>query len=101
MQGYDGYCKGAMRGDDECGNTMQGYDGYCKGAMHRASTICPQSKNIASVMRGFKSAVTIRARNIDGGFAWQSNYYDHIIRTNTELTRIRNYIKNNPGKWNM
>jgi len=50
-------------------------------------------------MRGFKSAVTIRARKIDNGFSWQSKYYDHIIRTNIELFRIKNYIINNPGKW--
>ncbi|HPT21865.1 MAG TPA: hypothetical protein PLR88_07965 [Bacteroidales bacterium] len=60
----------------------------------------PQSKNLASIMRKFKSAVTIRARKIDNGFSWQSKFYDHIIRTDIELFRIRNYIRNNPDKWN-
>ena len=32
-------------------------------------------------------------------FDWQSKYYDHIIRTNIELIRIRNYIKANPANW--
>ncbi|PIP06944.1 MAG: transposase, partial [Syntrophobacterales bacterium CG23_combo_of_CG06-09_8_20_14_all_48_27] len=27
------------------------------------------------------------------------NYYDHIIRNESELERIREYIVNNPLKW--
>ena len=30
---------------------------------------------------------------------WQRNYYEHIIRDNSDLTHIREYIANNPGKW--
>ena len=30
---------------------------------------------------------------------WQRNYYDHIIRNEKELNRIRDYIINNPLKW--
>ena len=30
---------------------------------------------------------------------WQRNYYEHIIRNEKELTRIREYIKNNPAQW--
>ena len=30
---------------------------------------------------------------------WQRNYYDHIIRDETELTKIRDYIINNPLNW--
>ena len=30
---------------------------------------------------------------------WQRNYYDHIIRDETDLQRIRLYIHNNPMKW--
>jgi len=33
------------------------------------------------------------------GRLWQRNYYDHIIRNETELTRIREYIVNNPLQW--
>ncbi|MDM8158642.1 hypothetical protein QUH73_02310 [Labilibaculum sp. K2S] len=32
-------------------------------AMHRVSTFGSQSKNLASIIRGFKSSVTINARN--------------------------------------
>ncbi len=30
---------------------------------------------------------------------WQRNYYEHIIRNENELNRIREYIINNPKKW--
>ncbi len=32
-------------------------------------------------------------------FAWQRNYYEHIIRNEEELTRLREYIRMNPLKW--
>lgn len=33
------------------------------------------------------------------GKLWQSGFYDHIIRTNAALERIRRYIANNPSRW--
>ena len=32
-------------------------------------------------------------------FAWQSNYYEHIVRDEQSLFNIREYIKNNPANW--
>jgi hypothetical protein len=34
-------------------------------------------------------------------FAWQRGYYDHIIRTEESLSRIREYIRNNPIRWHL
>jgi len=31
---------------------------------------------------------------------WQRNYYEHIIRNENGYNRIRNYIIQNPSKWN-
>jgi REP element-mobilizing transposase RayT len=33
------------------------------------------------------------------GKLWQRNYYEHIIRNENELNRIREYIQKNPLKW--
>lgn len=33
------------------------------------------------------------------GPVWQHNYYEHIIRNEPELFRIRKYILGNPAKW--
>lgn len=61
----------------------------------------PQSKNLASIIRGFKSAVTINARKTNPIFAWQPRFHDHIIRNDESLKRIREYTINNPLKWHL
>ena len=33
------------------------------------------------------------------GRLWQRNYYEHIIRNERELARIRHYIRDNPVNW--
>ena len=35
------------------------------------------------------------------GKLWQRNYHDHIIRNDKELNDIREYIINNPLKWDL
>jgi putative transposase len=42
-----------------------------------------------------------RSRDTTGHTLWQRNYYEHIIRTENELSRIRGYIQNNPLKWGL
>lgn len=32
-------------------------------------------------------------------FGWQERYHEHIIRDQGELSRISNYIINNPANW--
>ena len=59
----------------------------------------PQAKNLGSVMRGFKSAVTMYALNHNIVFGWQPRYYEHIIRNFDEFQRIADYIRNNPANW--
>jgi len=59
----------------------------------------PQSKNLASIIRGFKTGVTKNARVIHLDFAWQSGFHDRIIRNIEEYQRISTYIRNNPANW--
>lgn len=73
-------------------------------AKHRVSTregnkFMPQSKNLASVIRGIKSAVTMYARKNNISFAWQTRFHDRIIRNKEECNRIAEYIENNPINW--
>ncbi|MCX6785685.1 MAG: transposase [Candidatus Komeilibacteria bacterium] len=58
-----------------------------------------QSKNLAAIIRAYKSTVKKYANEHDIEFNWQPRYYEHIIRDNDELNRIREYIKNNPLNW--
>ena len=58
------------------------------------------SKTIGSIIRGFKIGVTKWFRqNTDIYVVWQRNFYEHIIRNEDELNRIRQYIIDNPKKW--
>lgn len=70
-----------------------------KDAMHRVSTFGAQSKNLASIIRGFKSSVTVFARKNNIDFQWQSLFHDHIIRNEKSFINISNYIINNPINW--
>ncbi|MCD6499128.1 MAG: transposase [Deltaproteobacteria bacterium] len=66
-----------------------------EGAMNRAPTL-------GNVVRGFKGRVTIginRMSNISVVRVWQRNYYEHVVRNEKDLDRIREYIMGNPGRW--
>jgi len=70
-----------------------------------------QPKSISSFISGFKSAVNSKIDDyIDAhhlkipkynrkNHFFQPNYHDHIIRNNTSYQNIKNYIINNPKKW--
>ncbi len=58
-----------------------------------------QSKNLASIIRGFKPAVATYASKNTIDFSWQSRFYDHITRDEDELNRIWEYILNNLQNW--
>ncbi len=54
--------------------------------------------SLPRVVQAYKSLTTRLAK--DTGFEkqrfWQRNYYEHIIRSEEALNRIREYIMNNP-----
>lgn len=59
----------------------------------------PQRKNLASIIRGYKSAVTSYARQHQIPFQWQSRYHEHVIRDMHQFDRIADYIENNVNRW--
>jgi len=70
-----------------------------KDAKHCVSTFGPQSKNLASIVRGFKTGVTHNARKLNPIFKWQARFHDHIIKNKKSFQNISNYIINNPRNW--
>jgi REP element-mobilizing transposase RayT len=62
----------------------------------------PISGSLPMIVRSFKSAaarlVNI-SRDTPSAPLWQRNYYEHIIRNENDLNRIRAYIENNPSTW--
>ena len=59
------------------------------------------SKNLSAIVRGLKSDVTSQSRKLNPNFAWQANYYDHVLRNENSLYEIRKYIIENPLKWEL
>lgn len=57
--------------------------------------------SLSEIIRGFKSFSSRRINEINqkNVFRWQRSFHDHIIRDEKSLWRIREYIKNNPSKW--
>jgi REP element-mobilizing transposase RayT len=63
----------------------------------------PQINNLSAIMRGFKGAAkkNINKKYSTTNFQWQPKFHDHIIRNENELNKIRQYIINNPLKWQL
>jgi REP element-mobilizing transposase RayT len=60
-------------------------------------------RSLGSVVAQFKATTTRlinAASSTIGGPVWQRNYYEHIIRGQGELERIRRYIITNPARAN-
>ena len=71
---------------DSLSNIIKWYKGRCSFEINRRDAINCVSTNI--------------------GFAWQSRFYDHVIRDGRDainrvstLNRIREYIQTNPQMW--
>jgi len=56
-------------------------------------------QNLSTIIRWYKGRTTFELRKINPKFAWQSRFYDHIIRNDNELDSVREYILNNPVNW--
>ena len=50
---------------------------------------------LTDMVGGFKAAVSRGA----GSRVWQRSFYDRIIRNDTELEALCEYIRNNPSQW--
>ncbi|HOK59079.1 MAG TPA: hypothetical protein PKZ07_19890 [Sedimentisphaerales bacterium] len=62
----------------------------------------PTRHGLPEIIRGFKTFSSRRInelRGTPGMPVWQRNYYEHIIRNEESLHRIRSYIANNPIRW--
>ncbi len=56
---------------------------------------------LGAIMNQFKSVCTkrIRVAYPESGFAWQSRFYDHVVRDAESLRLVREYIRKNPSEW--
>lgn len=88
-----------MRPDSE----VHGNEAHTNQA-HGSAPLRRQSGSIGSIVAGFKSAATKRInalRDNPGCPVWQRNYHEHVIRNEDDLANIRQYIADNPLKWDL
>jgi REP element-mobilizing transposase RayT len=62
------------------------------------------SGGLPEVIRYFKSFSARKINHLRDGVGipvWQRNYYEHIVRNDEELNKIRQYIQENPHRWEL
>ena len=77
---------------------------HIHGILHlTSSTGCVPKPTLSDIMRVYKSMTSVnwirynKSQNVVcGRRLWQERFYDHIIRNETELTLVREYILHNP-----
>ncbi len=70
----------------------------------KGAEIAPLQKHrtLGNVVAYFKYQSTKRinlSRRTPSFAVWQRNYYEHIVRDEIDLNRIRDYIQHNPVRW--
>ena len=103
----DGDVRGAGRGGiprkDEASAVQVA--GMSRRSSADASPLPPrgtQTGSVGAIVQNFKSVTTRKInqrRGAPGAPVWQRNYYEHIIRDEASLNRIRRYIAENPLRW--
>jgi REP element-mobilizing transposase RayT len=82
------------------------------GARRRRAPTAPNSEgfgkpvngSLPTIVRAFKSITTRRINRERGtphADVWQANYYEHVVRDESALARLRQYIAENPIRWAM
>jgi REP element-mobilizing transposase RayT len=77
--------------------------------IHGIIVLADRAPTIGKVVGTFKSLFALEyIRGVRSsrwpafdGRVWQRNYYEHVIRDETDLNRIRQYIDENPLRWEL
>lgn len=63
-----------------------------------------RQRSLGAFVAGYKSAVTTKINRTRGSYyedVWQRSFYEHIVRNDAELYTLRNYIAENPLRWEL
>ncbi len=69
---------------------------------HRSEGVLNPKPPLPVLIQNYKSVTTRQInnrRNSPAAAVWQRNYYEHVIRSWNELTRVSDYILDNPRQW--
>lgn len=71
-------------------------------AANPAMGVISRAATVGEIIRAYKAISTREIRRTaKAEFRWQRNYYEHIVRSEESLNRIREYIVNNPIQWDV
>ena len=80
-------------------------EAFRRGVSHTPSAkFHSPAHTLGAIVRGFKASTTKLInewQGTPGARLWQRNYYEHVVRSDNELQRIREYIANNPAQWTL
>ncbi len=79
-----------------------GTEALGRAGAHSRAPLRRQSRSLGAMIAQFKATTTRRInedRGTPGTVVWQRNYYEHVIRDERDLERIRDYIAANPARW--
>jgi len=98
--------KGAETADKGAETADKGAETADKGAetadMGAETAPLRKRRTLGNVVAYFKYQSTKRLnlhRHTPSFAVWQRNYYEHIVRDDADLNRIRQYIQRNPARW--
>jgi REP element-mobilizing transposase RayT len=57
----------------------------------------PRPETLSAVVGAFKARVSRQVRRP----VWKRSFYDHVIRDDKDLDRVREYIETNPIRWSL
>ncbi|MCK9357853.1 MAG: transposase [Dehalococcoidia bacterium] len=57
--------------------------------------------DVVGTFKSYSARSVNRIRDTPGQSVWQRGFYDHVIRNESSLARVTEYITNNPVQWNL
>ncbi len=62
-----------------------------------------KARSVSSIIAAFKAGVTreVRKSELADGPVWQRGFHEHVIRSQRAFDQIRQYIHENPLRWEM
>jgi len=98
---HDPHCRDALNASPVDGDIRDAFNASLQINKPYKNKFGPQKNNISSIIRGFKSTTNKQINKLVGNnyFSWQSRFWDHVIRNEESLFKIRQYIRDNPAKW--
>ena len=88
--------------NEDMGGEKGGETPPLHGGDGRGAVAAPGAAHVRAnrgVFRSGQNQSINQMREMPGARFWQRNYWEHVIRDETDLNRVRRYIQTNPLRW--